>query len=126
MTSVGEKQYGEMVFIGKLPVALAGIAAYSDDLRTQIGKLFERCIELRSGRRVFARFMDLSHADEIETSMMLVIAPATVDMKKAVKDYHPGTKGGLSRDPKSDAPFSTEQMKALRDWMKQNEKPAKP
>jgi len=29
-----------------------------------------------------------------------------------------------SRDPKSDAPFSTEQMKALRDWMKQNEKPA--
>jgi len=31
-----------------------------------------------------------------------------------------------SRDPKSDAPFSTEQMKALRDWMKQNEKPAKP
>jgi len=31
-----------------------------------------------------------------------------------------------SRDPKSDASFSTEQMKALRDWMKQNEKPASP
>jgi hypothetical protein len=31
-----------------------------------------------------------------------------------------------SRDPKSDAPFSTEQMKALRDWMKQNEAKANP
>src|SRR5581483_6674494 len=39
-----------------------------------------------------------THADEIETSMMLYIAPATVDMKKAVKDYHSGT-GGLTRDP---------------------------
>jgi creatinine amidohydrolase len=28
-----------------------------------------------------------SHADEIETSMMLYIDPATVDMSKAVKDY---------------------------------------
>jgi hypothetical protein len=31
-----------------------------------------------------------------------------------------------SRDPKSAAPFSTEEMKELRDWMKQNEKPANP
>jgi creatinine amidohydrolase len=31
-----------------------------------------------------------THADEIETSMMLYIAPETVDMSKAVKDYHPG------------------------------------
>jgi len=30
-----------------------------------------------------------THADEIETSIMLVIAPSTVDMSKAVKDYHP-------------------------------------
>jgi creatinine amidohydrolase len=37
-----------------------------------------------------------THADEIETSIMLFIAPQTVDMKKAVKDYHPGT-GGLTR-----------------------------
>ena len=29
-----------------------------------------------------------THADEMETSMMLFIAPDTVDMKKAVKDYH--------------------------------------
>ncbi len=39
-----------------------------------------------------------THADEIETSMMLYIAPGSVDMKKAVKDYHPG-KGRLTRDP---------------------------
>ena len=33
-----------------------------------------------------------THADEIETSMMLFIAPKTVDMKKAAKDFP-------SRDP---------------------------
>ena len=31
-----------------------------------------------------------SHADEIETSIMLYIAPSRVDMSKAVDDYHPG------------------------------------
>ncbi len=31
-----------------------------------------------------------SHADEIETSMMLHIDPARVDMDKAESDYHPG------------------------------------
>ena len=39
-----------------------------------------------------------THADEIETSMMLVIDPAHVDMSKAVKDYHPD-KGDFTRDP---------------------------
>jgi creatinine amidohydrolase len=44
-----------------------------------------------------------THADEIETSMMLYIDPASVDMRRAVKDYHPrpetrtGTR--LTRDP---------------------------
>ncbi|APR82820.1 Creatinine amidohydrolase [Minicystis rosea] len=38
-----------------------------------------------------------SHADEIETSMMLAIAPETVDMKKAVKDYDASGQGGLTR-----------------------------
>jgi creatinine amidohydrolase len=37
-----------------------------------------------------------THADEIETSMMLYMAPKTVDMRKAVKDYHEGT-GPLTR-----------------------------
>jgi creatinine amidohydrolase len=42
-----------------------------------------------------------THADEIETSMILYMSPADVDMSKAVKDYHPG-KGGLTRDPKKE------------------------
>ena len=32
-----------------------------------------------------------THADEIETSMMLFIDPGTVDMRRAVKDYTPST-----------------------------------
>ena len=39
-----------------------------------------------------------THADELETSMMLYIDPQSVDMRKAVKDYHPG-ESPLSRVP---------------------------
>lgn len=39
-----------------------------------------------------------THADEIETSMILYMQPGAVDMKKAVKDYSP-TGRGLTRDP---------------------------
>lgn len=46
-----------------------------------------------------------THADEMETSMMLFIAPSTVDMSKAVKDYHPGD-GALTRDPKGKGAYS--------------------
>ncbi len=42
-----------------------------------------------------------THADEIETSMILYMSPADVDMTKAIKDYRPG-KGGLTRDPKAE------------------------
>lgn len=35
-----------------------------------------------------------SHADEIETSMMLYVDPASVDMGKAVRDYNPSATGG--------------------------------
>lgn len=45
-----------------------------------------------------------SHADEIETSLMLAIAPDRVDMTKAVAEY-PGRPGPLSLDPRS-ATFS--------------------
>jgi creatinine amidohydrolase len=38
-----------------------------------------------------------THADEIETSMMLVLAPDRVDMTKAVKDYDAEGKGALTR-----------------------------
>jgi creatinine amidohydrolase len=46
-----------------------------------------------------------THADEMETSMMLYIAPETVDMSKAKKDYHPGP-GPLTRDPKGAGTYS--------------------
>jgi creatinine amidohydrolase len=39
-----------------------------------------------------------THADESETSMMLYIRPEIVDLTKAVKDYHPLSGRGLSRD----------------------------
>ena len=45
-----------------------------------------------------------THADEIETSMMLYIAPDVVRMDKAERDIHPDRgPGGLTRDPKSQA-----------------------
>jgi creatinine amidohydrolase len=47
-----------------------------------------------------------THAGEIETSMMLFIAPSTVDMRKAVKDYHPSPQGGLTRDPQKEGVYS--------------------
>lgn len=40
-----------------------------------------------------------THADEIETSMMLYIAPERVDMSKAVKDDRPDQPGRLTRRP---------------------------
>lgn len=46
-----------------------------------------------------------THADEIETSVMLYIAPQTVDMRKAVKDFSPG-KGRLTRTQRADGVYS--------------------
>jgi creatinine amidohydrolase len=49
-----------------------------------------------------------THADEIETSLMLVIAPDRVDMKRAVKDYAPSdpTRPGLTRTRDGNGTFS--------------------
>jgi creatinine amidohydrolase len=47
-----------------------------------------------------------THADEIETSMMLYMAPESVDMKKAVKDYNGSKPGGLTRDPNGKGTYS--------------------
>jgi creatinine amidohydrolase len=47
-----------------------------------------------------------THADEIETSIMLVLAPDRVDMSKAVKDYVPQGTGGLTRDPSGPGTYS--------------------
>lgn len=47
-----------------------------------------------------------THAGEIETSMMLYIAPGSVQMKKAVRDFNPDQPGPLSRDPKGRGTYS--------------------
>ncbi len=47
-----------------------------------------------------------THADEAETSMMLYIAPHTVDMSKAVKDYSGDGDGPLSRTVGSNVVYS--------------------
>lgn len=69
-------------------LASEGIVMHYTDLLKSIGEVEKRISKQEGG----------THADEIETSMMLYIAPETVDMKKAVKDYHP-SKGRLTRDP---------------------------
>lgn len=47
-----------------------------------------------------------THADEIETSIMMVLAPDRVDLTKAVKDYSNEGTGGLTRDPNGPGTFS--------------------
>lgn len=50
-----------------------------------------------------------THADEIETSIMLVLAPDRVDMTKAVRDYDSRTAkraGGLTRSPDGPGTYS--------------------
>lgn len=70
-------------------LAAEGIVLRYTDLK--ITEPVERAIRREEGG---------THADEIETSMMLYIAPASVNMKKAVKDYHSENgRGGLTRDP---------------------------
>jgi len=78
--------------------------------------------EALAGNHIMLRFTDLetagaaavkqvrreeggTHADEIETSMMLYIDPLAVDMTKAVKDFHPGD-GPLTRDPAGPGVYS--------------------
>ncbi len=47
-----------------------------------------------------------THADEIETSMMLYITPQSVQMKKAARDLNPHQPGGLTRNPRGEGTYS--------------------
>ncbi len=47
-----------------------------------------------------------THADEIETSRMLSIAPQTVEMSRARKDDNPDTGPGLTRDSSEEGTYS--------------------
>lgn len=66
---------------------------------TDLGKALEPI------ERQVARQEGGTHADEIETSMMLYLAPDTVDMARAVKDYRPGS-GPLTRNPDGPGVYS--------------------
>ena len=77
-------------------------------LRPAAEELREMDIEMRytdileAGRRAEEEVSEQeggTHADEMETSMMLYIKSEVVDMAKAVKDYHPLGGRGLTRDP---------------------------
>ncbi len=46
-----------------------------------------------------------THADEIETSLMLYIAPESCDMTQAQKDFHEG-EGPLTREPSAGGTYS--------------------
>jgi creatinine amidohydrolase len=48
-----------------------------------------------------------THADEVETSMMLYIAPESVRMNKATRDLNPNQPGGLTRDPHGKGTYSS-------------------
>ena len=68
-------------------LAASGITmVYTDILN--VGKEAEDRVKQQEGG---------THADEIETSMMLYMHPEVVRMAKAPNDYHPGA-GGLTRD----------------------------
>jgi creatinine amidohydrolase len=68
-------------------LAAGGIVmVYTDILN--VGKAAEDSVRQQAGG---------THADEMETSMMLYMHPELVDMSKARDDFHPGT-GGLTRD----------------------------
>lgn len=73
-----------------------GIVFRYTDLSVALGPIEREVSEQEGG----------THADEIETSLMLVIAPDRVDMSKAVKDYTPRGKSGLTRDPNGDGTYS--------------------
>ena len=47
-----------------------------------------------------------THADEGETSMMLYLDPTVVEMRRAVKDYHPKGAPGFTRDPNAPGTYS--------------------
>jgi len=77
-------------------LAADGITMRYTDILT-IGEEAEKAVRQQEGG---------THADEIETSMLLYIDPSLVDMSKAAKDYHPQGTGGLTRDPKGTGTYS--------------------
>ncbi|MDQ6758905.1 MAG: creatininase family protein [Acidobacteriota bacterium] len=81
----------------------------SEDVLAADGLLFRytNILEVGAGmEKKISKQEGGTHADEIETSLMLFIDPAMVTMSKAVKDYHPSPGSGLTRDSKKPGAFS--------------------
>jgi creatinine amidohydrolase len=80
---------------------LKGLSKAAEELKKE-GIILRYTNLLEDGEKAVAQVEKQeggSHADEIETSMMLYIAPEVVNMKKAKKDYHPRKgPGPFSRD----------------------------
>jgi creatinine amidohydrolase len=76
-------------------LAAEGIVLHYTDLSKALAATEQQIMQQEGG----------THADELETSMMLYIAPTTVDMSRAVKDYHTGT-GPLTRNPAGPGVYS--------------------
>jgi creatinine amidohydrolase len=76
-------------------LAADGIVLHYTDLSNALAPVENQVAQQEGG----------THADELETSMMLYIAPDSVDMARAVKDYHPGT-GPLTRKPDGPGTYS--------------------
>ena len=70
-------------------LARRGLLLHYTDILKVVGPVEQEVAQQEGG----------THADEIETSVMLYIAPETVDMAKAVKDYDPRPVFPLTRNP---------------------------
>ncbi len=77
-------------------LAAEGILLTYTDLLVALGPVEEQVLQQAGG----------THADEAETSMMLYLAPDTVNLARAVTDFHPKKGPGLSRDPNSEKTYS--------------------
>jgi creatinine amidohydrolase len=77
-------------------LAAAGILLRFTDIKKALAPIEAEVCQQEGG----------SHADESETSMLLHIDPASVDMTKAEKDYNLSGTGGLSRKPGGPATYS--------------------
>lgn len=80
-------------------LARDGIVLRYTDIIALLGPITRELAEQEGG----------THADEIETSIMLVLAPDRVDMTKAGKDYDTRTAkraGGLTRNPDGPGTYS--------------------
>ena len=80
---------------------IEGLKKASEEL-SRCGILLKFTDILESGRLIEDKISEQeggTHADEMETSMLLYIDPGIVDMGKAEKDYNPRKGRGLTRDP---------------------------